>query len=542
MKMKTKKIFSDTRAVFNSKSALFPVLFATLIILAISVSYVLATPATNVIVRGDVPNDGATYHIFAYEGASSNPCPGGTSALASATASPGMGDSANDNDDYMLNLTSVSDLYVYYCTATGGSGDLRLTYHKNSVSSDTTYYIDLGKVVGTSLNSDLDSDRAIVCDALNGAELSSERFDWNKVSGGSYTQFYAIDQGTTGSPVAGNAYVLFDTETDSASCTFDATIATGRIIRLNSSSEKYGVYVTFAPDTKATGDAHSDFNADRGEIYGDGINLGINYISNGQCLDTSHDDYTLYYDEPASGTLRYGLYSGTATTQIEELTNLGLAFGTQDFIVRISGTIPAGITKVEATDSNGVTYTDTPSGGNYDLYIADANTIASLITVNFYKGASIVFTKSVAVTSQDNSCAQDIQLGLAKYYGTAHDDLKTGYSIGVYSDDAFTAKISDSSYPGDPDDSTGDYEVYFDATGSPQTYLLIDGATYDTKVFGDQASVGDEIEFNPDAMLSGTVHAEIDLVQTAGWNAFRDRKSTRLNSSHTDISRMPSSA
>ena len=34
----------------------------------------------------------------------------------------------------------------------------------------------------------------------------------------------------------------------------------------------------------------------------------------------------------------------------------------------------------------------------------------------------------------------------------------------------------------------------------------------------------------------------IETLDWINWKAWRDRKSTRLNSSHTDISRMPSSA
>ena len=44
-----------------------------------------------------------------------------------------------------------------------------------------------------------------------------------------------------------------------------------------------------------------------------------------------------------------------------------------------------------------------------------------------------------------------------------------------------------------------------------------------------------------DADKEGFLRTETSLVQTIG-RAARDRKSTRLNSSHTTVSRMPSSA
>ena len=39
-----------------------------------------------------------------------------------------------------------------------------------------------------------------------------------------------------------------------------------------------------------------------------------------------------------------------------------------------------------------------------------------------------------------------------------------------------------------------------------------------------------------------TVPSGVSAFDAASWNGIADRKSTRLNSSHTDISRMPSSA
>ncbi len=45
-----------------------------------------------------------------------------------------------------------------------------------------------------------------------------------------------------------------------------------------------------------------------------------------------------------------------------------------------------------------------------------------------------------------------------------------------------------------------------------------------------------------DPEISFLDHGTADVLETKGFNLVSDRKSTRLNSSHTDISRMPSSA
>ncbi|MCD6215721.1 MAG: hypothetical protein J7J92_01445 [Candidatus Aenigmarchaeota archaeon] len=513
----------------KTDSTKFAVLFAVFMLTLISVSSAVFAQATNVVVRGDLPDTNVSYTIEIYDASQTGPCDGsadtGTNLLALTS---GVGNTNYDDDvDYSLTFSLTASpsqtVYVYYCLGTA-TGVLR-TWYSKSVTEGQTYVIDLARVKGTNLHSDLNSDNVFVCHGSTRLDTELRGIGGSNIE---YDQWYPIDE----SIVSNNIYVYLDNDQTNV-CQFDATKSTGRIINVTSANgyNNFAVYPTFAPDTKAQGDLHDDFDGTILYVWdSDGNNIGMSYVTDGDCYDDSDDDYTLYYDNPSSGIITMALHS-TAATNPTLIEGLSLGFSSQDAVVKVYGTVPTDIDEVSISDGT-LTYKTTPDGsGNYALYVKD-NFVG---TIKFWKSGSEVFTKSLSIpdTSSTTCSSHDIQLDLAKYYGTAHDDLKTGYKIEVYSDSSFTTKISDPSYPGDPDDSTGEYEVYFDATGGlANSYVKIDGPTYDTMVYGSSASAGDEILYSPEDKLYGTVHTDITLIQTdidqdAGfWDDFKDAKTT----------------
>lgn len=413
----------------------------------VSASSVLA----DVTVLGDLPGDALTYGIYAYDtGSQSGPCTGtpdgGSSLFASATGSGDL--SYNDNDDYSLTVSGLAasdTIFMYFC---GGSipGDLAVQYTKN-VSDNTNYTIDMGKVKATSLHTDLNSDNVDVC--VSTSQISSET--GRSVSSAQYSQWCVVDANFA----ITQAEVYLDTD-GSDLCVFDATKSPGRYINVTSANSynNFGVFPTFTPDTLATGDLHTDLNNTQIEVFdNNGDNVGLSYVSAAACLNDANDDYALCYEDNTFSPLT--VYLNPAVGNPTVITSVAGGFTVLDAVTKVSGTVPTDDTSVEFI-TGGLEYsTDVNASGDYALFIPDG--VTSNIT--FYRGSDVLFDNELVIPAQNATCGMDIVIDLAKYNGTTHNDLKTGYTIDVFSNSSFVNKLSGNNYTCSYDNVSNYYVV-----------------------------------------------------------------------------------
>ena len=467
--------------------------------LVLAAAFIIGMPKaqaaeTNVTFRGELPNDSINYVIRVYDAVEGDPCPG-TGAIGSVTAS---GDATyNDNNDYSITFnTTDTDAYIYFCSGTS-SGSKLLDYGPVTVATDATYQIGLGRVGGTSINAGLNNDYVGVCSALGGTLLSTKEIQISAVTH-DYDQYYPIDCGLNGASCPASVYVLFD-QNNAGICTLDTDKSSGKKITI-AAAENYGVYLSFAPDTVATGTTHVDINGKWLNVNSaSGLDVGMTGIIAGAA-------YTLYYDNPTAGALSMYLRSGTAGTVFETISPLINGFVAQDFEGRISGSIPADLTEVKEVIGI-ITYSTSAFTGdtghnNYALYIPDDAGARDLL---FLKGATTEFTKNL-----NAGAAATVNVG--KVSGSTHAALQTGDDlVKVYADAAgnnicTTLLSSAVVYP-----SAGapNYEIYFEDTGANYVLQLTDAA-------GPYVSCGNHFTLaadqtatmNPTIQVSGIRHPD----------------------------------
>ena len=487
---------------------------------------------TGVTFQGDLPWDSVTYLVRVYDEVNADPCPG-TGALGSHVGVQGDG-SYNDNDDYSITgiSTTDADASIYLCTGTG-AGDLKLKYEDVTVATGNAYYVDFGKIIGTSLHNDLDNDYVAVCASLGGTQLSSED---KQVSGtGEYTQYYAIDCGVNGASAPTEVYALFD-QNNVAECTWDGDKSTGKEISI-ASAENYGVYLTFAPDTKNIGDLHADLDVAKFELY------DSNSLSIGMAIETytdaaapdgdgADDDYTIYYDKPTSGDMWLTITSAAnGSFSVYGIANASFTAG-YDFYLDVednAGGIPDTVSHIRYAGLAGgeaVVYVQDPRvNGNIQEFDIYTDTGDATDDIEFYEsGSGVAIDGSITGGTKvyqkriDLSNPGDEVFDVGKVTGEMHSGVETGDDlVAVYSDNACTVLVSSETINPDDDgfNTTDDYEVYFEETGADY-YLKITeevGVT-DYVSCGNHFTLTDQKKSanNIAIQVSGTRHADMAAV------------------------------
>ncbi len=258
-------------------------------------------------------------------------------------------------------------------------------------------------------------------------------------------------------------------------CTFDEDMSTGKTITTTiSSPDNYGIYTTFAPDTKAVGDMHADLDAAQMFLdneNGHNIGLGIESYTRAGAPDggVGDDDYTLYYDKPLSGDMELSIIStANGTTTVAGIDKDSFTAG-YDFVndVTDSGTgVPDDIAVITTTMDVGadtvVFKTTLHDTWLYDLY-TDIGGAAQ--TIVFEKPAST----TVFQVDIDSSAEGDDTIDVGKVSGSAHADMSTGGDdlFEVFSDATCATEVS----AVDAFGATGAYEVYFEDTGGAGFYI-----------------------------------------------------------------------
>ena len=441
-------------------------------------------------VRGDFPDTGLNYRIEAYSTAQTNMCDGSAdSGTLYFSSTYTTGDSFYDDDDdfdetYSGSLGGATTVYFYFC-GPGGNAAAKVVEFTKTVSDGDDLEIDLGYVNGTAnVHDDLASHYVVVCDAYDGSLVSSVTKQTDGTTA-EYTQYYYIDRGDISSssddPV--KYYVFLDS--DSADCTWDSTKITGKALYLDSSQpDNYGVYATFEPDTKVSGDAHADLaDANIALMNSSGYIVGIARIRNAADGGTGDDDYNIYYDNPTDGDLSLTIepdgnpVSSAHITTVSGIDRTTFASGGYDFIIDVEDAgdgVPTDISEVRVSMTIGtdaVVFSTTPvqSGSvkYYDLFVDDAGDGSD--DIEFYAYGSKVLT---VTRDLDSTSPADVAIDVGKVSGEAHSGLESGDdTIEVYNDSTCSTKVSSETVNPSDDTAGVDYNQYFVEDGSGTFYL-----------------------------------------------------------------------
>jgi len=254
--------------------------------------------------QGNLPGgDTGAFYIAVYNDTQSSPCSGtadsGETKFGEQDAVSGDTNYSTSDTDYSITFSPTADpddYYIYYCNDAAGTELTSIT--KSSVADGTTIDINIGRVTfdaSSKVHTDLNSDYVFVCNGTT--KLTTVNV---QVASQEYNQYYPIDE-----DAGDTSYkVYFDDDTTDP-CTVDNTKSTGKTIDLTASSpDNYGVYVTFSPDTKVTGDLVSGADLNAAQFYvtdANGYSVGWaieSYTDNSANPDGNNldDDYTIYYD------------------------------------------------------------------------------------------------------------------------------------------------------------------------------------------------------------------------------------------------------
>ncbi|MBI2971261.1 MAG: fibronectin type III domain-containing protein [Candidatus Aenigmarchaeota archaeon] len=469
-----------------NKTRIFSVHGAVLVMLLALSAPVFA----GAVIQGDMPN-AITRTVEVYNDTQSSPCDGsadGGSALL--ITGSGTGDSSYDDDnDYNVtaNLsTGTQWSYIYFCDGTS-----RITNLTKYTSNTSSYNIDLADVKddGNGVHAALNNDYVFVCNNLEGTQLDTVSVQINTASATDYQQFYPVDEQNTTV-----AYVFFDDDTTSP-CLFDNTKTAGKRINVTRSAENYGVLVQWSPEQRAVGDLHHDLDDAVFHLFdSNGVSIGmlnqsLNASADGQ--DDADDDYTLYYDNPASGALTLNITpSGTAISaaSILTVTNIANNFATgYDFIHAIKNTtggIADDITHVRVhlnVTSTGITLsTPTVVSGSVMVYNLYTDVGATDTPVLFLINNTVVLNRTRALNFSVTNVGMNVTLSAGRVSGSVAIDLGSGSDdeIAVHNAsntavcaDANTLQILNSHVVNPLTSSSPDYTQYFEADASA-TYRL----------------------------------------------------------------------
>jgi hypothetical protein len=498
------------------------------------VNYVIPTFANpgTITIQGDLPYSASiNYYVAAYDATQDSPCDGEAdpdeTLLAENTTA--VDDTTYNHNDYVLTITDYvgATAYLYFCDGVGG---VQVLSHSFAVADPNKYVVDLGRTYGTSVYADLNGDRAIVCTELGGTALSSEKTADTEVTGGSYTQYYAINLNSTDYTTTGDAYLLFDTDDDPA-CTFDGTIEAGKKILLTNSLDNYGVLVNFVPDTKVTGDLHTgvELNNAKFELY-DSSSMQIGLATeaftragnpDGDLLD---DDYTIYYDKPTgAGDLTLDITtSANGVTKISGIDKTtfddAVTAGVYDFVEHVTDNgegVPSDISVIDVTcNVNGAGGPDDEIKANttlhntylYDIYMTKCSAAESIL---YKKSGSTVYTESGVSMAAEGDDARD----LGKVSGNTHADISVGGNdqITVHNDNACSGganQLSTATVYG-----SGTYEIYFKDADDDPVYLKANkDGTYATcaDAFADADYTATRATTHDfDVEVAGTAHTDL---------------------------------
>ena len=523
-----------SKKVMESRQAFIPckVMLLTLIM----VSFLLAIGMVNAgfTVQGDFPDTGLNYRVEAYSAPQTNMCDGAPDSgvmYFSSTYAPG--DNAyNDNDDYVGNYTGTlggpTTVYFYLC-GPGGNSAAKIDEFTKTVNDDANLEIDIGYINGTTaVHDDLANNYVVVCSNFNGT-LPLSSVSKQAGASGEYTQYFHIDKGSisTSEDDPAQVYVFFDS--DSFDCTWGSTKKAGKIIYISSSApDNYGVYGTFEPDTKVTGDAHADLADATMMLYNaSNYNVGIARIRNAADGGTGNDDYTLYYDNPITGDLELIItpdgnpIPSTHQTTISNIDRTAFANGGYDFIYKVSNDthgIPTDINEVKVSMtivSDAVVFSTTPvtsgSVNVYDLFVDDAGDGTD--DVEFYVGSS----KVLAVSKNLGTGGSDVKIDVGKVSGEAHEGIESGANDNITvhndSDCSGSPHLLSSERVNASDNTAGvDFAVYFLDDGSSTFYIKVNkDGTYAT--CGNAFNLTNQVATrNLDVEITGKVPTDIDKV------------------------------
>lgn len=480
-------------------------LYSTLFsILLLSISMASA----DITIQGELPEVGGSFIIKAFE--YSTDC-SDTNFLDSNTAN-GSTSYTGTEADYTLTISTVpSDLWLYFCTSSVAGAEAAY-YHFPSVPGDgSTTQINLGRVDGTNLHTELADDYVIVCAGDTIRSTKSVKVDSVTYD---YTQYYINIPGD------GTVRVMLDNDA-TPTCTFDTTISTAKSVDLSSSAENYGIYFAFSPNIKATGELHSDLQD--GNIFvtdASGLSRGMLALVSGF---TGSPDYNLYYDDPASGTLTMEIYKAGSSSADETIYGLPNTFNVWDANIKVSGNVPSDIADVNTEIDTGITVsTNTVSGTpyTYALYIPDANE-----PILYFRHAGETVYQYTFAGSPVNG---DTSVNVAKISGEAHSNLDSASEAGiqVFTDEICTNEPSQASggkdYIVNPaEDPNGpDYNIYFN--GSDGTYYLrvwYKDGTNDFNSCGNAVTVSNQEGSTAlTVRLHGTTPAGMFTSATIDWN------------------------
>ncbi|MFA5341200.1 MAG: hypothetical protein WC332_05410, partial [Clostridia bacterium] len=492
--------------------------------------FVLA-PSAFANVTGDLPGaDTGNFYIAAFSDAQDSPCDGtaddGETKYAEHDAISGDA-TYNDDDDYLLTFSDVdATTHVYFCE--DGTTNILANISIDHDEVAGSHIVDLGRVTGNGVHADLENDYVIVCDSTT--QLSTIN---KQVASNTYNQFFAMDDHDN-DYTSVRAY--FAAAADDG-CTFDGSMSTGKTITTTTSlPDNYGIYTTFAPDTKNVGDLHADLDVAQFFLYNSSVqNIGFaieTYTAAGAPDgDGADDDYTIYYDKPTSGDMKLSIISASnGTTDVYGIAYDGFTAG-YDFYLGVedaTGGVPSTVSYIRYAGlaaADAVVYVQDPRvSGSVQLFDLYVDTGDGTDVIEVYDGGTV--STAGAITggtkvfeiSKDLSDAGDESFDVASVIGEMHSGMETGDDlIAIYSDNTCSTLVSSETvYPAaDGFNTSDDYEIYFEETGADYYILLTEeaGGTDYTScgnhfTLTNQAKTAHDIAIQ----ISGTRHADMAAV------------------------------
>lgn len=456
---------------------------------------------------GDYPNDAVSYTLEVYNNSQGTACDGSpdgsTDWLLVRNASQQGDSSFDDNNDY--NATNTTNalptnpdtLYFYFCQGTTRRANTSLL-----VNDGDDIELDFGIIsAGGAFHDDLASLNAYVCNnTVNGG--SQLNADAASTGVGGYTLYYTMVNGRAGITDNGgnqrDVFVLIRNNTANV-CQFDSNVKASKRINtdISGNGENYGVQTTFEPDTKASGDLHTDLNGVILELLANGAgNVSVGIVNQSGVipsqtpdgLNDSADDYDIYYDNPSSGTLNFLINVTNTNTalwkNITRVTGVANGFTDQDFVTKVNGTIPPQLFNIKTNFTATViaNATITGTGAAWTMYIPDNVTLSTgnasyrfnFSTTNDGPNNLTVVRSGIA-NQTITAGVFDTSVNASRYFGELHRDLKNGTDdvIAVYSDaNCTTAQVSTGTLNPVDNSSGSDYEIFFEVQQGNDTYFV----------------------------------------------------------------------